>query len=67
MEAKEAEHPPGTSTNDRLQSVIQEFHASHGLAAKHRLDDDKQRTVYNMIAGTCPDTLIGFIQRNFVV
>lgn len=55
MEERASEHPPGTSTDDRLKAVINEFHSSHGLAAKHRLDEDKRRSVYNIIAGTCPD------------
>ena len=57
MEAKAAEHPPGTSTVDRLNAVIAEFHNSPGLSAKHRLDEDKQRSVFNVLAGTCSDPL----------
>ncbi|CAK9014066.1 Uncharacterized protein SCF082_LOCUS12189 [Durusdinium trenchii] len=55
MEAKAAEHPPGTSTVDRLNAVIAEFHNSPGLSAKHRLDEDKQRSVFNVLAGTCSE------------
>lgn len=55
MQAKEAEFAPGTSTHERLAAVISEFHSTPGLTQKHKLDDDKQRTVYNMIAGTSPD------------
>ena len=67
MEAKKSEHPPGTSTWDRLQSVIMGFHNDHGLQAKHRLDEDKQKTVFNMISGTCAVPLACFIQRFFVL
>ena len=54
--AKEGAHLTTASTEERLRDVIYEFHHSPGLAAKHRLDDEKHRSVYNMIAGTCPDS-----------
>lgn len=54
MECRDAEgrHAPGSSTEERLKDIIMEFHQSPGLAAKHRLDEEKTRTVLHMICGT---------------
>ena len=49
-------HPPGTTTEDRVRAVIADFHACPDLTAKHRLDEEKTKSVINMISGTCADT-----------
>lgn len=51
--ANNGEHHSGMSTEDRLRDVIYSFHMSPGLQAKHRLDDEKIKSVYNIVAGTC--------------
>ena len=45
------------STEERLREVVASFHNAPGLAAKHRLDDEKHRSVLNMICGTCADAI----------
>ncbi|CAK9060296.1 unnamed protein product [Durusdinium trenchii] len=57
MEIREAEgcHPPGTTTEERLRAVTADFNDSPGLQSKHQLDEDKIRSIYNIIAGTTPD------------
>ena len=53
--AQDGLHLPSASTEERLRDVVNSFHSSHGLAAKHRLDDEKFRSVLNIISGTCTD------------
>ncbi|CAK9104214.1 Uncharacterized protein SCF082_LOCUS48644 [Durusdinium trenchii] len=52
MELDEGSHPPGTSTEERLMAVVHQFHDSEGLSQRHRMDEDKLRSVYNLIAGS---------------
>lgn len=55
MEVAEVEgrHLPSMSTEERLRAVTTEFNESAGLAAKHRLDEDRFRCIVNIITGTC--------------
>ena len=55
LRAVEGAHLASASTEDRLREIVGEFHQSPGLNAKHRLDEEKFRSVLNMITGTCPD------------
>ena len=43
------------NTEARLKRVVASFNASPGLHVKHQLDADKERTVLNLIVGTCKD------------
>ena len=52
MELDDGSHPPGTSTEERLMAVVHQFHDSEGLSQRHRMDEDKLRSVYNLIAGS---------------
>lgn len=45
-------HPKGWNLDERLRSVVDAFHLSAGLTAKHRVDDEKYKAVYNLISGT---------------
>ena len=52
LQLDEGSHPPGTSTEERLMAVVHQFHDSEGLSQRHRMDEDKLRSVYNLIAGS---------------
>ena len=54
MEIAEANgsHAPSMSTEERLRAVIQDWHNS-GVPNKHRLDEDKIRSIANIVMGTC--------------
>lgn len=52
QKANDGLHLPSATTEERLKDVLQEFHSSPGMTAKHRLDDEKCRSVLNLIAGT---------------
>ena len=54
--AQDGIHLASASTEERLRDVVNSFHSSHGLAAKHRLDEEKFRSVLNVISGTCADS-----------
>ena len=41
------------NTESRLKKVIGLFNASKGLHVKHQIDSEKERTVLNLIVGTC--------------
>ena len=43
------------NTEARLKRVVTAFNISPGLHPKHQLDADKERTVLNLIVGTCKD------------
>jgi len=45
-------HAPSMSTEERLRAVIADWHNS-GVPAKHRLDEDKIRSIANIVMGTC--------------
>ena len=51
--ALEGAHLASASTEERLREIVSEFHSSPGLNAKHRLDEEKFRSVLNTITGTC--------------
>lgn len=54
---------PSATTEEVLRQVVNDFHMSPGLSAKHRLDEEKQRSVLNMISGTCPDSHTWFLLK----
>ncbi len=62
MELAESDgtHLPSMSTHERLIDVINVWHANSGLPTKHRLDDDKVRSVGNIVVGTCPVAWLKF-------
>lgn len=41
------------NTENRLKKVVGQFNSSPGLHVKHQIDSDKERTVLNLIVGTC--------------
>ena len=43
------------NTEARLKRVVAAFNSSPGLHVKHQLDSDKERTILNLIIGTCKD------------
>ena len=51
--ANSGEHHSGMTVEERVKTVVESFHMSPGLQAKHRLDDDRMKSVTNIIAGTC--------------
>ena len=51
--ANSGEHHSGMTVDERITSIVQSFHMSPGLQAKHRLDEDKMKAVNNIVAGTC--------------
>ena len=48
------DHPPSWNTEKRLQSVLDEFHASKHMTSKFALDAEKTRSILNLITGTVP-------------
>lgn len=56
MELAEAsgKHQPSMTTEDRLWACIADWHDSPGLLSKHKLDEDKIKSVANVVIGTCP-------------
>ena len=55
MELAEAsgKHAPSMTTEERLRSCIADWHDSPGLLSKHKLDEDKIKSVANIVIGTC--------------
>eukprot|EP00438_Fugacium_kawagutii_P031804 Skav203275 [mRNA] locus=scaffold324:69997:74020:- [translate_table: standard] len=49
------------NTEGRLHKVIVQFNQSPGLHVKHQVDGDKERTILNLIIGTCKALLIAVI------
>ena len=45
-------HHASMSAEDRVRDVVASFNNSPGLQAKHRLDDEKLKAVYNLVCGT---------------
>lgn len=41
------------NTDARLRKAVQAFNSSPGLHVKHQIPDEKERAIYNMIAGSC--------------
>lgn len=48
------EHHASMTMEERLRDVVNTFHQSPGLQAKHRLDEDRLRSVLNIVSGTSP-------------
>jgi hypothetical protein len=57
MELAESEgrHAASMSTEDRLRAIISDFHEFPGLATKNMMDEDKVKSILNLIGGSCPD------------
>ena len=49
---EQGKHPKHWSTLERLTSVIEEYNSMDGLQLKHAMDEDRVKSVYNLIAGT---------------
>lgn len=47
------------NTESRLKRVVAEFNDSPGLNVRHQVDADKERSIYNLIAGSCKDMGLG--------
>ena len=43
------------NTESRLKKVVSQFNSTPGLHVKHQVDYDKERTILNLIIGTCKD------------
>ncbi|CAK9002075.1 Uncharacterized protein SCF082_LOCUS7183 [Durusdinium trenchii] len=56
--AREGEHPQDWTTEQRLQSIVQEFNESSGLQAKHRIEDERYKAVLNLLSGSCEEARI---------
>ena len=41
------------NTENRLKKVVAQFNQSQDLHVKHQVDSDKERTILNLIVGTC--------------
>ena len=52
----EGSHSKSLTTEERLQLIIQEWHAQPGVIAKWHLDESKQKSVLNMLVGTTAET-----------
>lgn len=49
-------HDPKWTTQQRLASVIADFHDMPGTLTKWRLDEDREKAVYNLLVGTTPES-----------
>ena len=54
MEIRQAEggHPADWSCEQRLRAVVDEFHMSAALPQRHRVDEDRFKSLVNLILGT---------------
>ena len=43
---------------ERLTSVIEEYNSMDGLQMKHAMDEDRTKSIYNIIAGTTSEPFI---------
>jgi hypothetical protein len=61
MEIAEADgrHQASMGTEERVRAIVAEFHENSGLANKHHMDEDKIKSIINLICGSCPDPGIG--------
>ena len=70
LRSQDGTHGSGLSTEQRLQDVVQSFNETSGLQNKHKIDEEKFKAIYNIIAGSCPVIwwcyYIGFVPRMFV-
>ena len=46
------------NTEGRLKKIVSQFNGTPGLHVKHQVDYDKERTILNLIIGTCKDRLL---------
>lgn len=53
VRAEEERHLPDWTTDQRLSEVVAEFNATPGLGAKHRIEDDRYKAIFNLVSGTC--------------
>lgn len=53
LRASDGSHGPNMSTEERLRDVVNSFNQTAGLQAKHRMDEDRYKACYNIIAGSC--------------
>lgn len=55
LHQESGKHPQGWCLEERLAAVVTDFHDCSGLTAKHRIDPDRQKSIFNLISGgTCP-------------
>lgn len=52
-------HSAKMTTDERLKSVIDEYHCLPGLLTRYRIDDDKRKAVLNLLQGTSKESQIG--------
>ena len=45
-------HPASWSLEERLRDIVDKFHVTSGVTAKHRIDDEKMKALINIISGT---------------
>jgi hypothetical protein len=50
-------HPASWNTEKRLQTAVDEFHSSSLMTSKWRLDEEKFRSILNVIQGATPEAL----------
>ena len=56
MDRQAASGMTGT-TEGRLKRVVAEFNSSPGLHVKHQVDSDRERTILNLIVGSCKERI----------
>ena len=56
--AEQGKHPKQWSTMERLTSVIEEYNSMDGLQMKRAMDEDRTKSIYNIIAGTTSEPSI---------
>lgn len=49
-------HSAKMTTDERLKSVIDEYHCLPGLLTRYRIDDDKRKAVLNLLQGTSKES-----------
>ena len=52
IKEQQREHPKEWGVEERLRDVVREFHVSSGLTQRHMIDEDKFKSIMNLIAGT---------------
>lgn len=55
LAAQEGRHPASMTQEERLRSIVASFHESPGLNQKNFLDEEKIRSINNLIVGSCED------------
>lgn len=52
--AESGKHDPSWTTTQRLKAAIHGFHQSEGTLSKWQIDDDKEKSITNLLVGSTP-------------